>query len=234
MDSIAFASEETKRSAHFEQLTNKIKNKTARVGVVGLGYVGLPLAVEYANEGYSVTGIDLQASKVDQINKGISYIQDVPTSVVERVVAAKKLRAAADFSVVAELDTINICVPTPLRKTKDPDMSYIVSACEEIAKYIHPGMLVILESTTYPGTTDELVRPMLEKAGVRGRRGLVPLFLPGTGRSRQPEIPTLRTFRKWSAEQRRLVLKSVSCSTRRRWKRGAGEFHTGCRNGEAA
>ena len=178
MDSIAFAASETKRSAHFEQLTNKIKTKTARVGVVGLGYVGLPLAVEYANEGYSVTGIDLQVSKVDQINKGISYIQDVPTSVVEKAVAAKKLRAAADFSVVAELDTINICVPTPLRKTKDPDMSYIVSACEEIAKYIHPGMLVILESTTYPGTTDELVRPMLEKAGVGVGEDLFLCFSP--------------------------------------------------------
>ena len=129
MESIAFAAAETRRSAHFEQLTNKIKTKTARVGVVGLGYVGLPLAVEYASEGYSVTGIDLQASKVDQINNGVSYIQDVPTSVVAPAVAAKKLRATTDFSVVAELDTINICVPTPLRKTKDPDMSYIVSAC---------------------------------------------------------------------------------------------------------
>jgi UDP-N-acetyl-D-glucosamine dehydrogenase len=178
MDSIAFAAAEIRRSAHFEQLTNKIKTKTARVGVVGLGYVGLPLAVEYANEGYSVTGIDLQASKVDQINKGVSYIQDVPTSVVEKAVAAKKLRATADFSVVSELDTINICVPTPLRKTKDPDMSYIVSACEEIAKYIHPGMLVILESTTYPGTTDELVRPILEKAGVVVGEDLFLCFSP--------------------------------------------------------
>jgi UDP-N-acetyl-D-glucosamine dehydrogenase len=178
MESIAFAAAETRRSAHFEQLTNKIKTKTARVGVVGLGYVGLPLAVEYANEGYSVTGIDLQTSKVDQINNGISYIQDVPTSVVAPAVAAKKLRATTDFSVVAELDTINICVPTPLRKTKDPDMSYIVSACEEIAKYVHPGMLVILESTTYPGTTDELVRPLLEKAGIVVGEDLFLCFSP--------------------------------------------------------
>ena len=178
MESIAFAAAETRRSAHFEQLTNKIKTKTARVGVVGLGYVGLPLAVEYASEGYSVTGIDLQASKVDQINNGVSYIQDVPTSVVAPAVAAKKLRATTDFSVVAELDTINICVPTPLRKTKDPDMSYIVSACEEIAKYVHPGMLVILESTTYPGTTDELVRPLLEKGGVVVGEDLFLCFSP--------------------------------------------------------
>jgi UDP-N-acetyl-D-glucosamine dehydrogenase len=178
MESIAFAAAETRRSAYFEQLTNKIKTKTARVGVVGLGYVGLPLAVEYANEGYSVTGIDLQTSKVDQINNGVSYIQDVPTSVVAPAVTAKKLRATTDFSVVAELDTINICVPTPLRKTKDPDMSYIVSACEEIAKYVHPGMLVILESTTYPGTTDELVRPLLEKGGIVVGEDLFLCFSP--------------------------------------------------------
>jgi UDP-N-acetyl-D-glucosamine dehydrogenase len=154
-------------SEHFARLAEKIKSRTARVGVVGLGYVGLPLAVEYAAEGYSVTGIDVQASKVNTLNGAVSYIQDIPTSALAPLVNGKKLSATTDFSVVAELDTINICVPTPLRKTKDPDMSYIVSACEEIAKYFHPGMLVILESTTYPGTTDELVRPMLEKSGLR-------------------------------------------------------------------
>ena len=154
-------------SAHFTELADRIRNKTARVGVVGLGYVGLPLAVEYAKAGYAVTGIDLQASKVDALNAGRSYIQDVPDADVSPFVAEGKLSATTDFSVVRDLDTINICVPTPLRKTKDPDMSYIVSACEEIAKYFHPGMLVILESTTYPGTTDELVRPMLESTEVR-------------------------------------------------------------------
>jgi UDP-N-acetyl-D-glucosamine dehydrogenase len=166
MESTAAISERA-RSEHYERLTEKIRNKTARVGVVGLGYVGLPLAVEYAGQGYTVTGIDVQQSKVDMLNAGVSYVQDVPTSTVEPLVNSGKLKAAADFSVVAELDTINICVPTPLRKTKDPDMSYIVSACEEIAKYFRPGMLVILESTTYPGTTDELVRPMLEKSGLK-------------------------------------------------------------------
>ena len=137
------------------------------MGVVGLGYVGLPLAVEYARTGYAVTGIDLQESKVSALNGGASYIQDVPSAEVASLVAEGKLTATTDFSVVSELDTINICVPTPLRKTKDPDMSYIVSACEQIAKYFHPGMLVILESTTYPGTTDELVRPMLERDDIR-------------------------------------------------------------------
>jgi UDP-N-acetyl-D-glucosamine dehydrogenase len=155
------------QSDHFTALADRIRTKTARVGVVGMGYVGLPLAVEYAKAGYAVTGIDLQASKVDALNAGRSYIQDVPDSDVQPFVADGKLSATTDFSVIRDLDTVNICVPTPLRKTKDPDMSYIVAACEEIAKYFHPGMLVILESTTYPGTTDELVRPMLEKADIR-------------------------------------------------------------------
>ncbi|MBM3728802.1 MAG: nucleotide sugar dehydrogenase [Acidobacteria bacterium] len=150
-----------------ERLREKIANRTARVGVVGLGYVGLPLAVEFARVGYHVTGIDLQQSKVDSINRGESYIQDVPTSVMEPLVKAGRLNATTDFSVISELDTINICVPTPLRKTKDPDMSYIVSACQEIAQYIHAGTLTILESTTYPGTTDELVLPMLERDGLK-------------------------------------------------------------------
>jgi UDP-N-acetyl-D-glucosamine dehydrogenase len=148
-------------------LAEKIRSRTARVGVVGLGYVGLPLAVEYAEAGYHVTGIDLSEGKVARINAGDSYIGDVPSSTVEPLVANGKLRATTDFSTIRDLDTINICVPTPLRKTKDPDMSYIVAACEEIARYFHPGMLVILESTTYPGTTDELVLPMLEKSGLK-------------------------------------------------------------------
>jgi UDP-N-acetyl-D-glucosamine dehydrogenase len=153
------------RSGHYAQLMEKIKAKTARVGIVGLGYVGLPLAVEFARAGYSVTGIDVQREKVDTLNEGASYIQDVPTSEVHELVNARRLRATSDFSVLKELDTVNICVPTPLRKTKDPDMSYVVSAAEQIAEYAHPGMLVILESTTYPGTTDELIRPLLTKPG---------------------------------------------------------------------
>ena len=149
------------------QLSEKISNKTARVGIIGLGYVGLPLAVEFAKAGFSVTGIDLIQPKVDRINAGDSYIQDVNPADVASLVAAGKLRATTDFSVVAELDTINICVPTPLRKTKDPDMSFIVAACQEIAKFVHPGLLAILESTTYPGTTDELVLPMLSSSGMK-------------------------------------------------------------------
>lgn len=172
------------------ELAEKIRAKTARVGVIGLGYVGLPLAVEYGKEGFPVTGIDVQTSKVEAINLGASYIQDVPADDVDALVRAGKLNATTDFSVIRDLDTINICVPTPLRKTKDPDMSYIVSACEEIAKYIHPGMLVILESTTYPGTTDELVRPMLEKSGLRAGEDFFLCFSPERVDPGNPQFQT--------------------------------------------
>jgi UDP-N-acetyl-D-glucosamine dehydrogenase len=165
-------------SAHYETLTEKIRSKTAKVGVVGLGYVGLPLAVEYAKAGYTVIGFDVHESKIQRLNTGESYIQDVPTHETEPLVNSGKLRATADFSVLADVDTVNICVPTPLRKTKDPDMSYVVSACEEIVKYLHPGMLVILESTTYPGTTDELLRPMLEHGGLRTGEDFFLCFSP--------------------------------------------------------
>jgi UDP-N-acetyl-D-glucosamine dehydrogenase len=146
--------------------------------VVGLGYVGLPLAVEYAAEGYRVTGIDLNAAKISRVNAGDSYVGDVPSAVMAPLVKSGHLKATTDFSVVRDLDTINICVPTPLRKTKDPDMSFIVDACDEIAKYFHPGMLIILESTTYPGTTDELVRPILEKSGLKAGEDFFLCFSP--------------------------------------------------------
>ena len=155
------------QSKHVEELRQKISSRQARVGVVGLGYVGLPLAVEFAEAGFHVTGIDIQQSKVDSLNRGESYIQDIPTSVLKPLVDSGKIRATTDFAAVKDLDTINICVPTPLRKTKDPDMSYIVNSCQEIAKYFHAGKLVILESTTYPGTTDELMLPMFEAGGLK-------------------------------------------------------------------
>lgn len=161
-----------------QMLADKIRNRTARVGIIGLGYVGLPLAVEFAKAGFSVTGIDIQESKVSGINRGSSHVQDVPSTELAEVVAAGRLRATSDFAAIAELDTVNICVPTPLRKTKDPDMSYIVSACQEIARYAHPGMLIILESTTYPGTTDELLRPMLERQDLRVGEELFLCFSP--------------------------------------------------------
>lgn len=153
--------------SHFDALATKIQDRTAVSGIVGLGYVGLPLAVEFAKAGLPVLGFDITLGKVDTLNRGESYIQDVPTAVLGPLVHSGKLSATTDFSRMAEVDTINICVPTPLRKTKDPDMSYIVAATEQIAKYLHPGMLIILESTTYPGTTDELLLPMLEKSGLK-------------------------------------------------------------------
>jgi UDP-N-acetyl-D-glucosamine dehydrogenase len=175
-------------------LAKKIETKTAKVGVVGLGYVGLPLAVEFAEAGFDVTGIDLSASKVASINRGESYIADVPTSIVQHLVREGKLKASTDFAVLRDLDTVNICVPTPLRKTKDPDMSYIDAACQEIARYFHPGMLVILESTTYPGTTDEVVLPLLEKSGLKVGRDFFLCFSPervdpGNSRFQTKNIP---------------------------------------------
>ena len=173
-----------------ETLRNKLRARTARTGVVGLGYVGLPLAVELAKAGFHATGIDLDARKVEAINDGRSYIPDVKTSDVQDLHRAGKLDATTDFAIVGELDTINICVPTPLRKTKDPDMSYIVSAVEGIAKYLHPGMLIVLESTTYPGTTDEVVQPMLEATGLKAGTDFFLAFSPERV---DPGNPTVQT-----------------------------------------
>ncbi|HPN31756.1 MAG TPA: nucleotide sugar dehydrogenase [bacterium] len=148
-------------------LSLKLKNKTAKVGIIGLGYVGLPLAVEFAKAGFSVTGIDISPEVVNNVNAGKSYIIDVSSSELSSLVKKKKIRATADFSVIRELDTINICVPTPLRKSKDPDVSFIISAVTEIQKFIKKEQLIILESTTYPGTTEEIVKPLLEETGLK-------------------------------------------------------------------
>src|SRR5436305_10697205 len=161
-----------------DALIKKIEARTARVGVVGLGYVGLPLANEFAKAGFCVTGIDLDESKLSAVNAGKSYIRDVDAKEMNRLVREQRLSATSDFSVIAELDTVNICVPTPLRKTKDPDMTYIVSACEQIARYFHPGMLVILESTTYPGTTEEVVLPLLARNGLQPGKDFFLCFSP--------------------------------------------------------
>jgi UDP-N-acetyl-D-glucosamine dehydrogenase len=160
------------------ELLRKIESRQAKAGVVGLGYVGLPLAVEFARAGLSTTGIDLDRRKVDEITAGRSYIPDVPTADVAAFRQAGTLRATSDFAVVSALDTVNICVPTPLRKTKDPDMSFVVSAAEQIARHLHPGMLVVLESTTYPGTTAELLLPMFEETGLEVGRDFFLAFSP--------------------------------------------------------
>jgi UDP-N-acetyl-D-glucosamine dehydrogenase len=146
-----------------EQLLKKLIDRTAVVAVVGLGYVGLPLVVVFGNAGYKVIGIDTDQRKVDQLNKGISYIQDVPTADVKRLMDAGLLTATTDFSVLRNVQAVSICVPTPLKKTGDPDLSFIVNATDDLAKNVHKGMVVTLESTTYPGTTRELILPRLSE-----------------------------------------------------------------------
>ena len=159
-------------------LEQRLENRTARLAVIGLGYVGLPLAVELAQAGFEVHGIDIDEKRVRQLNQGRSYIQDVPTADVAALVRQKRLSATTDFSVLGKCDTVNICVPTPLSKQRDPDVSYIVSAATEVARHLHRGQLVILESTTYPGTTDELVLPMLAESGLQVGRDFFLAFSP--------------------------------------------------------
>jgi len=151
-----------------KSLISKLQTKQARIAILGLGYVGLPLATVFAEAGFTVTGIDPDERKVDALNRGESYIPDVPTEFVARLVADGLLQATTDFSVIQDSDAVSICVPTPLRKTGDPDLSYILAATDEMAKYVHPGMVVVLESTTYPGTTREILLPKLvEEKGLQ-------------------------------------------------------------------
>lgn len=150
-----------------QQLLDKINNKTAKVGVVGLGYVGLPLAVEKAYAGYQTIGFDVQDNKVNMVNEGKNYIGDVVDETLKKLVEEGSLRATTDFSFVKDVDTICICVPTPLDLYKQPDLSYVVSSTRSVAQYLHKGMLVILESTTYPGTTEEVLKPILEESGLK-------------------------------------------------------------------
>ncbi len=148
-------------NAYKTTLINRFKDKSAKISILGLGYVGLPLAVVFAEAGFHVIGVDPDPKKISAIQNGESYILDVPDEQIRKLVDQKKLQATTDFSYLKEADAVSICVPTPLRKTGDPDLSYIVSATEELAKYIHPGMVVVLESTTYPGTTREIILPTL-------------------------------------------------------------------------
>lgn len=166
------------------QLIDRFDARTARVAVIGLGYVGLPLALVFAEAGYDVVGIDIDSRKVDAINRGDSYIEDIPSATLVRYTAASRggrsLRATTEFSVLATCDAVSICVPTPLGKTGDPDISYIISAADEITRYLRPGMLVVLESTTYPGTTTEVILPRLagNAAGLRAGADFFLCFSP--------------------------------------------------------
>ena len=160
------------------ELSQLITGKKARVGVIGLGYVGLPLVVEFAAKGFKGIGFEVDERKAGQINAGSSYIGDVPSSRVSELVTTERLSATTDFKHLAECDAIIICVPTPLRKTKEPDVSYILAAAEQIQKYLRRGQLIILESTTYPGTTDEVLLPMFEETGLKLDEDFLLAFSP--------------------------------------------------------
>jgi UDP-N-acetyl-D-glucosamine dehydrogenase len=149
------------------ELAKKIHDRTARVGVIGLGYVGLPLGVEMAKQGFQVTGIDIDRQKVDSINAGIPHVLDVPSEALLSLVAQGKIKATQSLASVENVDTVSVCVPTPLRKTKEPDLSYVIAAAETIRNHLQQGQLVVFESTSYPGTTREVVLPILEKTGLR-------------------------------------------------------------------
>lgn len=161
-----------------KKLKELIGEGRARIGIIGLGYVGLPLAAEFAKRGFEVTGFEVDKAKVSDISKGRSYIADVPQAEVRELSRSGKLKATLDFSGLKKMDAIIVCVPTPLRKSRDPDVSYIVSSAKEIARHLRKGQLIILESTTYPGTTKDLVKPLLEAGGMKAGRDFYLAFSP--------------------------------------------------------
>ncbi len=163
---------------HYESLKEKIANRTAVVSVVGLGYVGLPLAVEKARAGYKVIGFDVQAKRVDMVNQAVNYIGDVVDDDLEHFVKSGIIQATTDYSRIAETDCVAICVPTPLDKYQQPDVSYVQNSSREVARYAHPGMLIVLESTTYPGTTEEVMMPLFTEKGFKVGDDIFMAFSP--------------------------------------------------------
>src|SRR5579859_583502 len=151
-------------SRSLEQLRGRIARREARIGILGLGYVGLPLAVVFAEAGYQVKGFDIDPARVAALEAGESYISDIPGERLARLRAQGRLHATTHFEELAECDAVSICVPTPLRTTGDPDISFIINAADDIARALHPGMLIVLESTTYPGTTTEVILPRLHES----------------------------------------------------------------------
>ncbi|UCD64450.1 MAG: nucleotide sugar dehydrogenase [Candidatus Zixiibacteriota bacterium] len=172
------AKKAARANKHSRELLEKIKNRTARAGVVGLGYVGLPLSVELAECGFHVTGFDISSDKVRLLNSGRSDIDDVADADVKRAVKSGHFKATGDWKKIAGMDTISICVPTPLSKTKDPDVSFILTALNSIKRYVKKGTLVVLESTTYPGTTEDLILPLLTETGMKVGRDFFLAFSP--------------------------------------------------------
>jgi UDP-N-acetyl-D-glucosamine dehydrogenase len=165
-------------SSAADALSERIRNRTARTAVIGLGYVGLPLAVELGRAGFTVTGLDTDPKKARKIEAGECYIPDIEPDLFRELTQHGKLKATDDDAVLAECDTVSICVPTPLRKTKDPDLSYILAAADTLARRLHPGMLIILESTTYPGTTEEAILPVLAQSGLKVGQDFFLCFSP--------------------------------------------------------
>ena len=176
-------------------LLEKIKDHSAKVGVIGLGYVGLPLAVLQARTGYRVFGVDEAAGKVKRVNRGENYISDVDDAELRHMVSEGRLSATTDFGVLRECDVVLICVPTPLTRNKEPDISAIVKVTRELASYAHPDMLVILESTTYPGTTEEVLLPLLTEGGLKIGETLHLAFSPERVDPGNPAFKTHNTFK---------------------------------------
>ena len=174
-------------------LREKIETNGARIGIIGLGYVGLPLACEFVRAGFKVTGIDNDADKIARLASGTSYVQDVPDALLASRLGPHGLTPTADFAALRNCDAVIICVPTPLRKTRDPDISYIVAAVDAIAREMHRDMLVILESTTYPGTTEEVIRPKLESTGLKVGRDFYLAFSPERVDPGNPRFNTRNT-----------------------------------------
>ena len=168
-----------------QDLKNKIQNKQVKIGVIGLGYVGLPLACEFAKAGVEVLGFDVNSEKVDLVNKGQSYIQDVKSEEVEKLTTSGRLKATTNFSLLSSVDVISICVPTPLRKTKDPDMSYIAASIESVKTNLRKGHVIILESTTYPGTTGRSDFTKIRRNGFESWNRFLFGIFSGTCRPRQ-------------------------------------------------
>jgi UDP-N-acetyl-D-glucosamine dehydrogenase len=175
------------------RLLRRIERRQARLGVIGLGYVGLPLAAEFAKAGFHVTGIDINERRIRELQHGRSYIQDVPSADVRALVRSGHLTATSDFKVLRRMDSVNVCVPTPLSKHRDPDVSFIVAATQEVQRYLHRGQLVVLESTTYPGTTVELILPMLTETGLKVGRDFFLAFSPERVDPGNPRFTTHNT-----------------------------------------
>ncbi|MGH7797331.1 MAG: nucleotide sugar dehydrogenase [Candidatus Binatia bacterium] len=167
MDAVMESSSQMPSLPQGRDLEKKIRDRSAKVGVVGLGYVGLSLAVEMAKERFQVKGIDIDAARVNAVNAGTSYNLDVPSEMLFSLVSQERLKATQALATMEDLDALSICVPTPLRKTKEPDLSYVIAAIEAVRNHLRPGQLIVLESTTYPGTTRELVLPILEETGLQ-------------------------------------------------------------------